>query len=126
MFVLDVRQQAKAIPGLLVTDSGGKIMFATSVVAGILGYEAGQLLGSNISKLMSPPFSHLHGGWMKVRPQPYASKILLPVLSEPVRLVARWHACHPCTCCTLRRPNACRCSAWAACCAILLCAQANH
>jgi PAS domain S-box-containing protein len=67
MFVLAIRQQAMVVPSLLVTDSGGRIVFATSAMAGILGYEAEQLVGSDMSKLMSPPFSHLHGSWMKVR-----------------------------------------------------------
>eukprot|EP00882_Tetradesmus_deserticola_P031440 GHRQ01035550.1.p2 GENE.GHRQ01035550.1~~GHRQ01035550.1.p2 ORF type:complete len:113 (+),score=55.54 GHRQ01035550.1:50-388(+) len=52
---------------LLVTDAKGRICFATSQLAGMLGYNAKVLTdGMNLAGLLPLPYSQLHSGFMKV------------------------------------------------------------
>jgi hypothetical protein len=54
---------------LLVTDGKGRINFATSQLAGLLGYSSAKVLtdGMNLAGLLPLPYSQLHSGFMKVR-----------------------------------------------------------
>lgn len=51
---------------LLVTDSKGRIAFATSQLGALLGYPPRALAdGMNMSALLPPPLTQLHSTWMK-------------------------------------------------------------
>jgi PAS domain-containing protein len=53
---------------LMVTDAKGRITFANSQLAQLLGYNARTLTdGMNMSALLPPPYAHIHGSFMKVR-----------------------------------------------------------
>jgi hypothetical protein len=52
---------------LLVTDAKGRIHFATSQLAGMIGYSPKVLTdGMNLAGLLPLPYSQLHSGFMKV------------------------------------------------------------
>lgn len=54
---------------LMVTDAKGRIGFATSNLATMLGYNVRSLSdgGMNLNALLPLPYSQLHAGYMKVR-----------------------------------------------------------
>eukprot|EP00878_Enallax_costatus_P033570 GHUV01037090.1.p2 GENE.GHUV01037090.1~~GHUV01037090.1.p2 ORF type:complete len:129 (+),score=31.50 GHUV01037090.1:467-853(+) len=53
---------------MMVTDAKGRINFATSQLAAMLGYSVNIMTeGMNITMLMQPPYSQLHSGFFKVR-----------------------------------------------------------
>lgn len=47
--------------------SRGRVIYATTALASLLGFEAKSLIGSDFGKLMAQPFAQLHGKWIKVR-----------------------------------------------------------
>lgn len=52
---------------MLVADAKGRINFATSQLAAMLGYSVNTLTeGMNISMMMQPPYSQLHTAYFKV------------------------------------------------------------
>jgi hypothetical protein len=52
---------------LMVTDAKGRITFANSQLATLLGYNARTLTdGMNMSSLLPPPYAQIHGSFMKV------------------------------------------------------------
>jgi hypothetical protein len=52
---------------VMVTDAKGRIQFATTQLASMVGYSAKVLTdGMNIAGLLPPPYSQLHPGYMKV------------------------------------------------------------
>lgn len=52
---------------LMVTDAKGRISFANSQLAQLLGYNARTLTdGMNMAALLPPPYAQIHAGYMKV------------------------------------------------------------
>jgi hypothetical protein len=68
LFVVSLRCVSDSL-ALLVTDGKGGIQFATSQLAGLLGYSSAKVLtdGMNLAGLLLLPYSQLHSGFMKVR-----------------------------------------------------------
>jgi PAS domain S-box-containing protein len=66
LMMIEVTRVKSAPQNLLVSDGRGKIVFATSSVAEILGYSHNQILTMDIVRLMPSPFNQLHVSWLKV------------------------------------------------------------
>lgn len=52
---------------MLVVDGKGRIVYANTPLATLLGYKLPLLRSKDLAALMPPPYDVLHGKWLKVR-----------------------------------------------------------
>lgn len=50
----------------MITHTRGRLIYATSKLAALLGYDPREIEGLDFSRLMAQPFAQLHGRWMDV------------------------------------------------------------
>lgn len=66
IYMLELKCLADTL-AVMVTDTAGKIQFATSQMAAMIGYTAKALTtGVNMNALLPPPYAQLHSSFMKV------------------------------------------------------------
>lgn len=67
LFVVNMRKAEGGADHLMVVDGRGRVQYATSHLADLLGTTPKAMVKQEFCKFMAQPFQQLHTRWMKVR-----------------------------------------------------------